>query len=146
MPPARERISVPRTNAWKPIWETTKMSHSSTSELEKEQQNGDVEKETAVPRLTEAQEDLIEAGAHLPFTEKEDVERNSEGDDGVRDGGEGGGDDGALSRVSSRPSVSNIKSVPNGGLRAWLQVLSTFFVFFNVSSTSSLAWARKSSS
>lgn len=33
--------------------------------------------------------------------------------------------------ASSKPSVNNIKSVPNGGLTAWLQVLGSFFLFFN---------------
>lgn len=33
--------------------------------------------------------------------------------------------------ASSKPSVNNIKSVPNGGLTAWLQVMSSFFLFFN---------------
>lgn len=28
-------------------------------------------------------------------------------------------------------SVNNISSIPNGGLRAWLQVLGSFFLFFN---------------
>lgn len=106
------------------------MSHSSVSDdLEKDQVgNG---KPSAQPHLTEAQEDLIDAGT-LPFTEKDDVERDLQGRDAGDGDGEGGAGD-ALSRMSSRPSVNNIKSVPNGGLRAWLQVLSSFFVFFNVS-------------
>ncbi|KAK4493942.1 hypothetical protein PRZ48_015128 [Zasmidium cellare] len=33
--------------------------------------------------------------------------------------------------ASSKPSVNNIRSVPNGGLTAWLQVLVSFFLFFN---------------
>lgn len=33
--------------------------------------------------------------------------------------------------ASSKPSVNNIRSVPNGGLTAWLQVLGSFFLFFN---------------
>jgi hypothetical protein len=32
---------------------------------------------------------------------------------------------------SSKPSVNNIRSVPNGGTKAWLQVLASFFLFFN---------------
>ncbi|KAF2767565.1 MFS general substrate transporter, partial [Teratosphaeria nubilosa] len=31
----------------------------------------------------------------------------------------------------SKPSINNIKSVPNGGLTAWLQVLGSFFLFWN---------------
>ena len=36
-----------------------------------------------------------------------------------------------LSIVPSKHSVTNIKSVPNGGTKAWLQVLGGFFIFFN---------------
>lgn len=32
---------------------------------------------------------------------------------------------------SAVPSVNNVKSIPNGGLKAWLQVLGAFFLFFN---------------
>ncbi|KAF2718850.1 MFS general substrate transporter [Polychaeton citri CBS 116435] len=32
---------------------------------------------------------------------------------------------------NAKPSVSNINSVPDGGLTAWLQVLGSFFLFFN---------------
>jgi hypothetical protein len=34
-------------------------------------------------------------------------------------------------RVSTRISVNNVSSIPNGGARAWLQVLGSFFLFFN---------------
>ena len=116
-----------------------KMSHSSTSdELDKDRND----KSPPQEHLTETQEDLIESGDR-PFTEKWDVEQQSDAGDVARErsrDGDGEGEDGgegeagaAMSRVSSRPSVNNIKSVPNGGLRAWLQVLSSFFVFFNVS-------------
>lgn len=75
----------------------------------------DIEKE-AGPHLTEQEEDLIEA-SQPPFTE-EALEPATDG--------------GALEKVvSSKPSVNNIKSVPNGGLWAWLQVLGSFFLFFN---------------
>lgn len=116
--PGRDRSSSSRDQG-RHAWIAT-MSNSSTSELGKER-NGYADKEVAEPHLTEAQEDLIEAG-DPPFTEKDDEEVAGDAD---------GDADGALSRVSSRPSVNNIKSVPNGGLRAWLQVLSSFFVFFN---------------
>jgi hypothetical protein len=37
-----------------------------------------------------------------------------------------------LSRVRSKPdSVNNIKSIPNGGLRAWLQVAGAWVLFLN---------------
>jgi len=37
-----------------------------------------------------------------------------------------------LAKVKSNvPSVNDIKTIPNGGLRAWMQVLGAFFLFFN---------------
>jgi hypothetical protein len=36
-----------------------------------------------------------------------------------------------VSKVSTRISVNNVSSIPNGGLKAWLQVLGSFFLFFN---------------
>jgi hypothetical protein len=33
--------------------------------------------------------------------------------------------------VSKTHSVNNVNSIPNGGLRAWLQVAGSFFLFFN---------------
>ncbi|KAF2203387.1 MFS general substrate transporter [Delitschia confertaspora ATCC 74209] len=33
--------------------------------------------------------------------------------------------------ISVPPSVNNTSSIPNGGLKAWLQVLGSFFLFFN---------------
>jgi len=33
--------------------------------------------------------------------------------------------------VQRQASVNNIEAIPNGGLRAWLQVIGTFFLFFN---------------
>ena len=33
--------------------------------------------------------------------------------------------------VSLPPSVNNVASIPNGGLAAWLQVVGSFFLFFN---------------
>ncbi|OQD85338.1 hypothetical protein PENANT_c010G03688 [Penicillium antarcticum] len=36
----------------------------------------------------------------------------------------------AVEKVS-KSSASEIQDVPNGGLKAWLQVLGTFFIFFN---------------
>ncbi|KAF7185693.1 MFS-type transporter dbaD [Pseudocercospora fuligena] len=70
--------------------------------------------------LSEAQEEIIEA-AEPTFVEREHQEEDENGD---------GNND--LERIaSSKPSVNNIKSVPNGGLWAWLQVLGSFFLFFN---------------
>lgn len=40
--------------------------------------------------------------------------------------------DGAnLEKKTTKVSVNNVSSIPNGGLRAWLQVLGVFFLFFN---------------
>lgn len=33
--------------------------------------------------------------------------------------------------VTSRPVTSSASEVPNGGAKAWLQVLGSFFLFFN---------------
>lgn len=30
-----------------------------------------------------------------------------------------------------KPSANDTSSIPNGGVKAWLQVLGTFFIFFN---------------
>lgn len=30
-----------------------------------------------------------------------------------------------------KPSANDTSSIPNGGIKAWLQVLGTFFIFFN---------------
>ena len=95
------------------------MSHSSngSEDLEK----AGFENETGQQHLTDAQEVYIES-FEPPFTEK----------DGPDHSGTANTDGDSLTRVQSeKPSVNNIKSVPNGGLNAWLQVLSSFFVFFN---------------
>jgi len=36
-----------------------------------------------------------------------------------------------LEKKSTKASVNNVSSIPNGGLRAWLQVVGVFFLFFN---------------
>ncbi len=40
-------------------------------------------------------------------------------------------DGGALEKKVSKASVNNMSSIPNGGLKAWLQVLGAFFLMFN---------------
>ena len=44
---------------------------------------------------------------------------------------DGGDIEKSVTNKSAAPSVNNIKSVPNGGTAAWLQVLGAFFLFFN---------------
>lgn len=99
------------------------MSRSSASDIEKI----DAEKEHTTQNPTgtwQGQEEVIEATVPA-FVEHDD---NLNGRDGYGEGTE-------LERIattaSTRPSVNNIKSVPNGGLVAWLQVLGSFFLFFN---------------
>ena len=98
------------------------MSRSSTSDRERDYSDG-LEKE--IGRHGKDRE------PHEEYNEKDDATFDehvaAERDPTPKDGADGA----ALSMVSSRPSVNNIKSVPNGGTRAWLQVLSSFFVFFN---------------
>jgi hypothetical protein len=38
---------------------------------------------------------------------------------------------GNIDEPRQKASVSDTSSIPNGGLKAWLQVAGTFFVFFN---------------
>ena len=40
-------------------------------------------------------------------------------------------DGGKVQKTKSQASVNDISSIPNGGLRAWLQVLGAFSLFFN---------------
>jgi hypothetical protein len=44
---------------------------------------------------------------------------------------EEGFDGGKLEKKATKASVNNVSSIPNGGLRAWLQVAGVFFLFFN---------------
>lgn len=74
--------------------------------------------------LTEHQKELHEA-AEPPFTTEENGPRQIPAQSANDESGD-------LEKVqSAKPSVNNIKSVPNGGLTAWLQVLCSFFLFFN---------------
>ena len=79
------------------------------------------------PYLTQQQEILVEASEpSFAGHDGGDVEANAAGSlHQVRTGT-------SLRQVpSSKPSVNNIRSVPNGGTIAWLQVLASFFLFFN---------------
>ncbi|KAL9094562.1 MAG: hypothetical protein Q9165_003121 [Trypethelium subeluteriae] len=44
---------------------------------------------------------------------------------------DGGQVDKQATQVSAKPSVHSLRSIPNGGLQAWLQVMGAFFLFFN---------------
>lgn len=55
-----------------------------------------------------------------PFQERADAEQI-----------DGGAVEKTATGKSANPSVNNVKAIPNGGLRAWLQVLGAFFLFFN---------------
>ena len=86
------------------------MSGTSVDDVEQ----GKKEIESKEPYLTQEQEDLREA-AEPPFVAVD-----------------GSGNGAPLAPVvSAKPSINNIKSVPNGGLKAWLQVLGSFFLFWN---------------
>ena len=98
------------------------MSASSREDIEKEA--GFTRDDPRTVHLTEEQEDLREA-AEPPFTAT-DIAANGE------DANANGNDlEKVATTASSKPSVNNIKLVPNGGLTAWLQVLASFFLFFN---------------
>lgn len=102
-----------------------RMSDSSFDDTEKDAHR---QKETGAPHLTQQQEDLLEA-AEPPFTVHDGVDGEGIGT-GLRQVGTGTGT--SLHQVaSSKPSINNIRSVPNGGTKAWLQVLASFFLFFN---------------
>ncbi|KAI9658272.1 MAG: hypothetical protein M1821_002405 [Bathelium mastoideum] len=62
------------------------------------------------------------------------AQQKESGDVVVEDagGGSGGGAvEKQVTQVSAKPSVHSLRSIPNGGLQAWLQVLGAFFLFFN---------------
>jgi len=67
----------------------------------------------------------------------ENVEEPLPDDERNRDAALAGGVEGRpvhsiLSKIKSRPdSVNNLSSIPNGGLRAWLQVAGAFVLFLN---------------
>ncbi|OQO10511.1 hypothetical protein B0A48_03808 [Cryoendolithus antarcticus] len=89
------------------------MSSSSHDDIEKDA--GSLN--DSVPHLSDQQGELKEA-AEAPFT----IERDSN---------EHGPNGEPLEKVATKYSAHNIRSVPNGGLTAWLQVLGSFFLFFN---------------
>jgi hypothetical protein len=79
------------------------------------------------PYLTQ-QHQIIIGGSGPPYTgyDDSDIELNAAGQHQGRTSG--------TSRRQSRSkrlSASNAGSVPNGGTIAWLQVLASFFLFFN---------------
>jgi hypothetical protein len=99
------------------------MYSSSFEDAEKGTTNS---KDSGSPHLTQQQADLLEA-AEPPFTVHD---HDVDGDNAAEYRKSGTGT--SMHRVpSSKPSVNNIRSVPNGGTIAWLQVLASFFLFFN---------------
>jgi hypothetical protein len=73
--------------------------------------------------------DKIEEAEHVSQSSIEDQEDAEEAN--------GGADDvekataAPVEKKDTRISVNNISSVPNGGLRAWMQVVGSFFIFYN---------------
>ena len=60
----------------------------------------------------------------LSEDEAEEIVAGKEGDDGA------GPED--LERVASKqPSVRDVNAIPDGGIRAWSQVVGSFFLFWN---------------
>ena len=97
------------------------MSRSSTTS---DPEKAGFEKESGQTQLTEEHEDLREV-SEPPFTAHDDIEK-------PRLDPSAGGDGASLTKVQSeKRSVNDIRSVPNGGTQAWLQVISSFFVFFS---------------
>ncbi len=101
------------------------MSTSSTSEIDRTA----LEKDLGQQHLSEKDEDFLEASQ--PRFTAEEFEDEDHVDDQAKDGADGA----ELAKTESKPSINNIRSVPNGGGKAWLQVLGTFFVFVGSSSS-----------
>ena len=92
------------------------MSSSSFSDVEKDV-GFEKSRDSNEVQLTQQQEDLIEA-SEPPFP----VESAQNGTVPLEK---------TTTTASAKPSIHNIKHVPNGGLKAWLQVLGSFFLFWN---------------
>jgi len=88
--------------------EESERDHSTTAST-------DVEKDAYVHASDEENQ-----GSNQPFQERTDAEQL-----------DGGAVEKTVTVKSANPSVNNINAIPNGGLRAWLQVLGAFFLFFN---------------
>lgn len=98
------------------------MSTSSTSDLDRTA----LEKDLGQQHLSEKDEEFLETSQpHFTAEENEDEEPI---DYEAKDGAIGAD----LAKTESKPSINNIRSVPNGGGKAWLQVLGTFFVFVSI--------------
>ena len=102
--------------------------------------------EKALSPSSTHQDSIRESGKDNDYGEKpegsdlevqdESVEEQLPEDEMDRDLALSGGIEGRplsiLSRIKSRPdSVNNVKSIPNGGLRAWLQVAGAWVLFLN---------------
>ncbi|KAF2274071.1 MFS general substrate transporter [Westerdykella ornata] len=71
--------------------------------------------------LSQSEREEINKSQRGSMDRKEDAEESDDGQEQTD-----------FERVASKqPSVNNVSSIPNGGLRAWLQVLGAFFLFFN---------------
>lgn len=83
--------------------------------------------------LTEYQDQDVTTYNKERNVSQEPIELTTAGAQGVIPGIEldGGNLEKQITNKSAAPSVNNVKSIPNGGLRAWLQVLGAFFLFFN---------------
>lgn len=83
---------------------------------------------------SQSESDEINDGIDIVLT-KEGQAVSKDGEDekekDLEDAGDGQGSGDVERVVSKQPSVNNVSSIPNGGLRAWLQVVGAFFLFFN---------------
>ncbi|TKA32032.1 hypothetical protein B0A50_01278 [Salinomyces thailandicus] len=99
-----------------------------TNDDRRHHNNDGASQEEEQPHLSHEQEVLREA-AEPPFTETGGDDDDAATENDGRNNGETGAPLGPV--VSAKPSVTNVKSVPNGGLTAWLQVVGAFFLFWN---------------
>ena len=92
--------------------------------------NADETKETKETRRLSSESEAIDDEKKSQHSKGEDIEDDEQPEENAaarepqRDGG-------AVEKVQSRASVNNTASIPNGGLRAWLQVAGAFSLFFN---------------
>jgi hypothetical protein len=73
------------------------------------------------------EEDYGEKVTNANFEDNKSSSQTSLPHEGPRDEETGA----PIKKVTTKHSVSNVASIPNGGTLAWLQVLGAFFLFFN---------------